>query len=72
MSVPTYQQAVAEENERIATAIEENDAATLYILANNYAEQGDDEMAFHLLTKARRAQRNEWAYDEAVDNALCS
>lgn len=53
MSQLTYQQARGELEDRITAAIKEKDAPTLYILANSYAKQGDDETAHYLLTKAR-------------------
>ena len=59
---------VADEQETIFTAIKRDDEITLYRLANYHSGQGNDEYAEWLLTQARKAQRNNWAYDEANDN----
>ena len=59
---------VADEQDTIFRAIAANDDTTLYRLANYHSGKGNDEYAGWLLTQARKAQRNNWAYDEAVGN----
>lgn len=60
-------------NERridIECALMTNDSEALYRLAQLEAKEGNDEYAHALLAEARRIDREDWAYDEAVDNAL--
>jgi len=57
-----------DEIDTIANAIAEDDEITLFRYADLMKKCGDDEQADHLLKLARKAQRNQWAYDESINN----
>ena len=59
---------VADEQDTIFTAIEQDDDITLFRLANHHAGEGNDEYAAWLLAQARKARNNNWAYDESICN----
>ena len=60
--------AKAQEHDAATKAVHEADDVTLYNLARVAKKNGDDERAEDLYKKARQANRNNWAYDEANGN----
>ena len=57
-------------NDEVINAIENDDEVTLYMKANQAKANGEDEQADNLEALARKAQRINWSYDEARDEAL--
>lgn len=54
----------------IEEAINARNSEALYHLAGLEKEEGNDEVAEDLLTRAKKIDREDWAYDEAKDNEL--
>lgn len=52
----------------IVAAINSRDSEALVKLAQIVKEQGDDEQAEDLLAEAKRIEKEDWAYDEAIGN----
>lgn len=67
MSYSIYE-ASAEQQQAIVAAINSRDSEALYQLAQIVKEQGDDEQAEDLLTEARKIEKEDWAYDNAIGN----
>lgn len=65
-----YNDARMDEETKVLLAIQEMDDTTLFKLASEAKGREEDEWAEWLLTKARKVQKELWAYDEAKDNAL--
>lgn len=64
----SIQYANAEQTQAIVAAINSRDSEALYRLAGIMKEQGDDENAEALLTEARKIEKEDWAYDNAMGN----
>lgn len=62
--------AKAEEMTAVETAVEQRDVEGLFKLARVAKKAGNDEFAEILVDNAKRIDREDWAYDEAVDNNL--
>ena len=67
MSYSIYE-ADVEQQQDIVAAINSRDSEALVKLAQIVKEQGDDEQAEALLTEAKRIEKENWAYDEAIGN----
>lgn len=63
----TYQEAFAEEEATIISAINTDDDTTLRNIASRYADS-DPVYADGLLQLARNAYNNQWAHDRANNN----
>lgn len=61
-------EAGAELDQMIVAAINSRDSEKLFQLAQVVKEQGDDENAEALLTEAKRIEKEEWSYDNAIGN----
>lgn len=64
----SIREASAEFTQMIVAAINGRDSEALYQLAQIVKEQGDDEQAEALLIEAKRIEKENWAYDEAIGN----
>lgn len=64
----SIREASAEFTQMIVAAINSRDSEALVKLAQIVKEQGDDEQAEDLLTEAKRIEKENWAYDEAIGN----
>lgn len=64
----SIREAGAEQQQAIVAAINSRDSEALYNLAQIVKEQGDDEQAEVLLTEAKKIDREDWAYDNAIGN----
>ena len=60
--------AIDERNHEVDEALQTRDSEALYTLASLYKEEGDDEMAEKLTSIAKRIDREDNAYDEAIGN----
>ena len=64
----TIQDAQLHQAEIINLAIKERDEEKLYTLAHYAKDNGEDELAEYLVQQARRIYREDWAYDESINN----
>lgn len=62
------QDAQLHQTEIINQAIKERDEEKLYTLAQYAKGDGEDELADYLVQQARRIYREDWAYDESINN----
>lgn len=64
----SIREASAEQQQAIVAAINFRDSEALCKLAQIVKEQGDDEQAEALLTEARKIEKEDWAYDNSINN----
>jgi hypothetical protein len=57
-----------EQDQAVYDAIKTRDSEALYQLAAQVKEQGEDEQAEALLAEAKRIDKEDWAYDNAIGN----
>ena len=61
-------QAKDERSIQVNQALQERDTTMLHVLSELYKEEGEDETADELRTIAKRIDRDDWAYDNAIGN----